>query len=57
LVRRDFGGLMRASAISLGLAITTAGYLQGIAAQLLRDRSQVAPALPIGYEEQREVPA
>ncbi len=57
LVRCDPSGLARAGAITLGLAITTAGYLQGLAAQLLVERSRVAPALPIVYEEQREVPA
>jgi hypothetical protein len=33
LLRRDPGGLLRASAIGVGLAITTAGYLAGIASQ------------------------
>jgi hypothetical protein len=56
LVRCDLSGLARASAIALGLAITIVGYLQGMAAQLLHERSCAAPALPIGYEEQREVP-
>ena len=57
LVRCDLGGLARASAITLGLAITTAGYLQGRAGQLLVRRSIVAPAPPIRRDEQREVPA
>jgi glucosyl-dolichyl phosphate glucuronosyltransferase len=68
LVRYDPSGLARAGAISLGLMITTVGYLQGMVAQLLADRSRVAPAppslgippaigAPIGREEQREVPA
>jgi GT2 family glycosyltransferase len=61
LLRCDPGGLARAGAITLGLAITTAGYLQGMAGQLLVDRSRVAPAPaisgPLGREEQREVPA
>jgi hypothetical protein len=68
LVRCDLGGLARAGAITLGLAITTAGYLQGLAGQLLADRSGVVPAPPslgipisigmtIGREDQREVPA
>ena len=55
LVRRDPSGLARAGAIMLGLAITTAGYLQGLAAQLLTHRSRLAPAPAIGHEEQREV--
>jgi GT2 family glycosyltransferase len=57
LVRCDPSGLARAGAIILGLAITIAGYLQGIAAQLLVDRSRIAPAPVIGCEEQREVTA
>jgi hypothetical protein len=56
-VRCDPSGLARAGAIILGLAITTAGYLQGSAAQLLVDRSRIAPAPVIGREEQREVTA
>ena len=40
LVRCDPGGLARAGAITLGLAITSAGYLQGMAGQLLARRSQ-----------------
>jgi GT2 family glycosyltransferase len=71
LVRCDPGGLARAGAIALGLAITTAGYLQGIAGQLLIDRARTIPAPPavggspagagigalIGRDEQREVTA
>jgi hypothetical protein len=64
LVRYDLSGLARTSAIMLGLAITSAGYLQGMAGQLLARRSGVAPAPPavgispaIRREEQREVPA
>jgi len=55
LVRCDPGGLACAGAITLGLGITTAGYLQGMAAQLLATRSQVAPAPMIVREERREV--
>jgi len=61
LARSDPSGLARAGAITLGLAITTAGYLQGIAGQLLAHRSGIAPApaigWPIGREDRREVPA
>jgi len=64
LVRSDLSGLARAGAITLGLAITIAGYLQGMAGQLPARRSGVAPAPPavgippaIRREEQREVPA
>jgi glucosyl-dolichyl phosphate glucuronosyltransferase len=55
LVHCDPGGLARAGAITLGLAITSAGYLQGMAGQLLARRSGIAPAPVIGREEQREV--
>jgi len=47
LLRRDLGGLARAGAITLGLAITCAGYLQGMAGQLLVRRSGLAPAPPL----------
>jgi len=64
LVGCDPSGLARAGAIALGLAITTAGYLQGMAAQLCAGRLVVVPAPAIarmsaarGREEQREVPA
>jgi hypothetical protein len=44
LVRCDLSGLARAGAITLGLAITITGYLQGMAGQLLADRSITVPA-------------
>jgi hypothetical protein len=64
LARCDPSGLARASAIMLGLIITIAGYLQGLAVQLMARRPGVPPVhaaggMPpaIGREEQREVPA
>jgi len=61
LVGGDPSGLARAGAIGLGLAITTAGYLQGVAAQQLARRAGIAPVPVIGgqrgRDEQREVTA
>ena len=64
LVRCDLSGVARTGAIVLGLAITSAGYLQGMAGQLLARRTGIAAAPPavgippaIRREEQREVPA
>jgi glucosyl-dolichyl phosphate glucuronosyltransferase len=57
LLRRDPSGLARATAIVLGLAITLAGYLQGMAGQLLARRSGLLPAPAIRREEPLEVPA
>jgi len=55
LVRCDLGGLARAGAITLGLAITATGYLHGMAGQLLARRTGMAPAPAIVREDWREV--
>jgi GT2 family glycosyltransferase len=60
--RRDSAGLVRAGAIAAGLAVTTAGYLQGIAIGFLSGWPSLAPAPPVGVphppsrESQHEVP-
>jgi GT2 family glycosyltransferase len=51
----DPGGLARAAAISLGLAITTAGYIQGMAGQLVARRSGIAAPPTIGIPLATEV--
>jgi hypothetical protein len=54
----DLSGIARAGAIGLGLAITTAGYIQGMAGQVTACRAAVAAAPAIGRrDEQPEVTA
>ena len=55
LLRRDLGGLARAGAITLGLAITTVGYIQGMASQMFARRSRVAAAPPADFVLATEV--
>jgi hypothetical protein len=58
LVDGDLSGMARAGAIGLGLAITAAGYIQGMAGQVTARRAAVAAAPSIGRrDEQPEVTA
>ena len=58
LVDGDLSGIARAGAIGLGLAITAAGYIQGMTGQVTARRAAVAAAPSIGRrDEQPEVTA